>query len=218
MKKEPFAFNMQNYVIQNPGLRDLTHGLILSKPSGFDLTRYFPAAWRYKSATNIQLTLPKICSDALLIKTSMRNAECRQLTFVQNFFRQSQEYQENPAHAQEFARDLRKKLSISTLSSLLFSNFEIYLVKCEVMDGFAQAKKEEISMESWIKANGCFLDLEIVEATEKFLSPYETDFIGFFVFPRNTGKALVPLTALKKEFQAINEYHKKNYIFSTKHL
>lgn len=218
MKKEAFAFYMQHYMIQNSQLKGLKHGLVLSKPCGFDLNRYFPVDWRYKSSTNAQLTLPKICPDALLIKTAMRNAECRQLTFVKNFFRQSQAYQENPANSQEFARDLRKNLSISTLSSLLFSNFEVYVVKCGVMEGFAQAKAEEIPMESWLKANGTNLQLEISQATEKFLSPYETDFIGFFVLPRNNGQETVPLAALKKEFQLINEYHKKNSIFSTKHL
>lgn len=216
MKKEAFAFHMEAYSFQNPKLKQIPPCLVLSQPSGFDLNRYFPAQWRYKSYSNAQRNLPGICSDALLIQTSMRNAECSQQVFVQNYIRQSKEYQEK--NAQEFARDLRKNLSIRNLSNLLFSNFEIFVLKCGCMDGFPQAKKEETPMERWIKSNGASLDLEIVEADEKLLSPYETDFIGFFVIPRRKNLEYVTLSLLKNEFEALNDYHRKNYIFSTKHL
>lgn len=218
MKKQAYAFKMQDYIVSTPSLKGLSSCLVLAKPSGFDLTRFFPQNWRYKSYTNPQTKLPNICSDAMLIQAVQRNADCRQRTFVQNFFRQSQEYQTNPVNAKEFAQDLRKNLSISLLSNLLFVHYEIYVVKCGIMKGFPLAKKEEISIESWVKGNGGQLDLEIVEASDKFLSPYETDFIGFFVLPRTPENNKITLAMLKKEFAALNAYHKRNYIFSTTHL
>lgn len=218
MEKQAFAFYMQHYVIKNPHLKELRSCLLLSKPSGYDLSRFFPREWRYKSYGDAQSQLPSICSDALLIKTAKRNADCQQLTFVQNFFRQSEAYQANPVHSQEFAEDLRKNLSISTLSNLLFVNFEIFVVKCGYMEGFAQAKEEEIAIESWLKAKDGFLDLEIVEASEKFLSPYEQDYIGFFVIPRGKATQNITLRLLQEEWKHLNEYHKKNYIFSSLYL
>lgn len=216
MKKQAFAFHMQNYRVQGAQLKNLPCYLVLSKPKGFDLTRFFPKEWHYRSYQDAQRSLPKICPDELLIKTAQRNAECRQLTFVQNFFRQGIEAQKNTKNAKEFAQDLRKNISISTLSNLLFSNFEIYVLKCGCMEGFSAAKKEEITLESWLKANTKdFLDLEISEATERFLSPYETNFIGYLVIPRNPDSINISLQALRTEISLINEYHKKNFFFST---
>lgn len=218
MKKEPFAFHMEAYTYQNPQLKQLPPCLVLSKPSGFDLNRYFPAQWRYKTYDNIQTNLPKICSDQLLIQTAKRNAECRQRAFVKNFILLPPEYQDNPVTSMEFARKLRKELSISTLYQLLFSNFEIFVLKSGCMEGFVQAKKDEITMESWIKANGACLDLDIVEGTERILSPYETNLIGYIVIPHTEKSKNITLNLLKSEINALNDYHKKNYIFSTKHL
>lgn len=216
MKKQAYAFHMQEYKVQQPVLKPLERCLVLSKPSGYDLERYFPKEWRYLSSKDAQSAVPKVCPDSLLIATSQRNAECRQLRFVQNYFRQSAQSQEESA--EEYVYDLRKHLSISTLSNLLFSNFQIYVVKCGVMDTFAKGKKNQMALENWLVSNGLQLKLEVHEATEKFLSPYESDYIGFILIPRLPLYNQISLSILREEFRHLNQYHQRNVIFSTKFL
>lgn len=203
-----FAFAMGDYVIKEPELADKSGCLLLSKPSGFDLNRFFPAIWRSPSVTDAQTALPLRCDDHMIITSAQRNAECRQLTFVQNYFKQSPQSQEETAV--EFAQDLRKNLSISTLSNLLFSNFEIYVLKSKAMSLFSQAKEDNITLEQALLWDSGTLKLWVSEGSVTMLSPYERDYLGFFLFPRIPQKKEISLAMLKGELLCLEEYHEKN--------
>lgn len=217
MTKYPYAFNMQHYKVEEPHLLGLKHCLSLSQPEGFDLSRFFPKDWRGKSCVQAQNGLPSLCPDAVLIATSQKNAECRQLTFVQNFFNMPEAFQKEHKNAQEYVRTLRKHIAISTLSDLLFSYFDIYTIKCPDMGIFEKAKEQNQSVENYVLSKGGSLDLEIVPASGNFLSPYEKKLLGFLVIPQSQGDQIT-LQVLERELKRLNEYHSKHCIYSTKHF
>ncbi len=156
-----FFFAMEHYEIKEPQLCEKQGCLLLSKPYGYDLSGFFPEIWRSPSVSDAQQCLPHRCTDEMLITTAERNGECRQLTFVQNYFKQSQEYQHD--NAKDFAEDLRKNLSISTLSLLLFSNFEIYVVKSGAMPLFSKGKEENRPITQALLWEGSTLKLSLRE-------------------------------------------------------
>lgn len=217
MTKLPYAFDMQNYQIKETALQQLQHCLVLSQPEGFDLTRFFPKQWRGKSCKVAQNCLPNICPDAVLIATSQRNAECRQLTFVQNFMNQSQEYQKNQKNAQEYVQTLRKHIAISTLSDLLLAHYDIYTIDCDDKKIFSQAKEKNISLENALVAKDGSLELDIMVSRGNFLSPYENNPLGFLAVPLQQAQT-ISKTVLDKEIHHLNQYHKNNCIYSTKHF
>lgn len=217
MSKLPYAFDMQNYQIQETALQHLDQCLVLSQPEGFDLSRFFPKQWRRTSCKVAQHCLPHICPDALLIATSQRNAECRQLTFVQNFMNQSEEYQKNQKNAQEYVQSLRKHVPISTLSNLLLAHFDFYTIQCEDMKIFSQAKEKSLSLENALMARDGSLELEINLSRGNFLSPYENNLLGFLAVPLAQTQKITE-KVLDKEFDYLNLYHRRNCIYSTKHF
>lgn len=217
MTKLPYAFDMQNYQIQQTALQSLHHCLVLSQPEGFDLSRFFPKQWRGKSCKVAQHCLPNLCPDPVLIATSQRNAECRQLTFVQNFMNQSADFQKNQKNAQEYVQTLRKHIPISTLSNLLLAHFDFYTIQCEDMKIFSRAKEKNLSLENALMEKDGSMELEIGLSRGNFLSPYETNLLGFLAVPlENTHK--ITERVLEKEFEYLNLYHRRNCIYSTKHF